>query len=56
MQEEEVEEILILMTEKMLRMEQELKVLNEKRDNQGNNKLPEDVPTDSSKQIPITGL
>ena len=61
MQEEEKEEItvteiLVLMTEKMLRLEKELERLNEKQNRDSNKELPEDIPTDSSAQIPLTGL
>lgn len=56
MQEKDVEEILILMTEKMLIMEQELKVLNEKQNKEGNRGVQDTRTDDSSKQIPIAGL
>ena len=60
MQEEEVEEILILMTEKMLRMEQELEKLNEKqnvKDDKGNdNAVSASKGSDSSKQLTIDDL
>ena len=56
MQEEELSEVLEMMLDRMEIMQEQIKVLNEKRDSEGDSKLQEDVPTDSSKQIPITGL
>ena len=56
MQEREVEEILILMTEKMLIMEQEIRVLNEKQNKEDNSGMQNTRADDSSKQLPIEGL
>jgi len=56
MQEKDVEEILILMTEKMLIMEQELKVLNEKQNKEDDNGQQKPGRTDGGKQLSITGL
>ena len=58
MQEEEItlEEILILMTEKMLAMNQRIEVLNERQNRIDNQELQTNVPTDGSRQIHIPGL
>ncbi len=55
MQEEEVEEVLKMMTEKMLAMNQRIEVLNE-RQNDIDNSLPEQPGSDAGKQLHIDGL
>ena len=56
MQDKEMLEVLKMIVDKMEIMEQEIKVLNEKQNNKSDNELQSDVPSDGSKQIPITGL
>ena len=56
MREQDVEEILILMTEKMLIMENEIRVLNEKQNKEDNSGMQNTGADDSSKQLSITGL
>ncbi len=56
MQEEEVEEVLKMMTEKMLAMNQRIEVLNEKQNKIGDQELQTDVSIEDGTQILIPGL
>lgn len=55
-EEKELNEVLEMMVEKMLAMDKRIGELNEKQNKISNQELQEDVPTDSSTQIPLTGL
>lgn len=56
MQEERLKEALELMYEKMLIMEQQIKVLNEKQNKEDDNKQRRSEPTDEGEQLSIDGL
>ena len=56
MQDKMLEEFLELMIDKMESMQEEIKVLNEKQNQEANNGVQKYIPTDDSKQLSIDGL
>jgi len=57
MQEErKLEEFLEMMIEKMESMQEEIRVLNEKQNKEDDSRVQDARASDSSKQIPFTGL
>ena len=56
MQEQELNEVLEIMVEKMLEMERQIEVLNEKQNKEDGKGVQDATPTDNDKQIPIAGL
>jgi len=56
MQEERLKEFFETLIEEMESMKEEIRVLNEKQNQETNNGMQKHIPTDDSKQLSIDGL
>ena len=54
--QKETLEVIEMMVGLIIEMKEELKVLNEKQNQEGHNEVPKSGRTDGGKQIPFSGL